>query len=232
MLFRSELVAEGSNSAGKAQQQFALYSNSLEASTNRLTNQWQKFFNSITKGNGSLVLFNNTLTQLMKLLNLIGPLKSALGLVSFTSSLKKSINLFNNLNERLKENQELKSDFNQKVQYIKENKDYTEDEKRRKIGDLRNEKDEISFNNTKFFESAGKSAKQYVERINDISKQHAAIDRAININSKSFSKFKKKLNDYSSGIKKFAAGANFGLKEIGKTALKVKIGRASCRERV
>lgn len=216
-----ELVAEGSNSAGKAQQQFALYSNSLEASTSRLTNQWQKFFNNITKGNGSLVLFNNALTQLMKLLNLIGPLKSALGLVSFTSSLKKSINLFNNLNERLKENQELKNNFNQKVQYIKDNKDYTEDEKRKKIGDLRNEKDEINFNNAKFFENAGKSAKQYVKRINDISKQHAIIDRAININSKSFTKFKKKLNDYSSGIKKFAAGANFGLKEIGKTALKV-----------
>ena len=55
------LVNSSTESSGRAQKQFALYSNSLEAATNRLTNQWEIFFNSITKGNGILVTFENSI---------------------------------------------------------------------------------------------------------------------------------------------------------------------------
>lgn len=68
-----ELVNEGTNSAGKASQQFALYQNSLTASTQRLENQWQKFYNSITSGDTLLKGFYNTLTSIMTIVNKLGP---------------------------------------------------------------------------------------------------------------------------------------------------------------
>ena len=86
------LVNSSTESSGRAQKQFALYSNSLEAATNRLTNQWEIFFNSITKGNGILVTFENTLSKLLEILNhdWVGPIKTLLGLVTITKGLNNA----------------------------------------------------------------------------------------------------------------------------------------------
>lgn len=73
-----ELVNEGTNSSGKASQQFALYQDSLTASTQRLENQWQKLYNSITGGDTILKGFYNTLTNIMTIVNKLGPGLSAL----------------------------------------------------------------------------------------------------------------------------------------------------------
>ena len=86
------LVNSSTESTGRAQKQFALYSNSLEAATNRLTNQWEIFFNSITKGNGILVTFENILSKLLELLNQdwIGPIHTLFGLVDITKALNNT----------------------------------------------------------------------------------------------------------------------------------------------
>ena len=68
-----ELVNEGTNSAGKASQQFSLYQDSLTASTQRLENQWQKFYNSVTSGDSILKGFYNILTNIMTIVNKLGP---------------------------------------------------------------------------------------------------------------------------------------------------------------
>lgn len=86
-----ELVAEGSNSSGKAQQQFALYGESLEASTKRLNNEWEKFFNQITSGNGVMKGFNSLLASLMGIINEIGPIETALGLGNFIRLMRKGM---------------------------------------------------------------------------------------------------------------------------------------------
>ena len=94
-----QLVAEGSNSAGKAQQQFALYQNSLEAATNRLTNQWQVFFNEITQGNGVLIKFYNSLSSILGILTDLGPLLTTGGLVAFTTQARKALNTVENIKQ-------------------------------------------------------------------------------------------------------------------------------------
>lgn len=104
-----ELVAEGSNSSGKAQQQFALYSNSLEASTKKLNNEWERFFNQITQGNGLLKNFNSLLTFLMKIVNDIGPIGTVLGLSNFIRLMRKGITIvedFSSDTEKLVDNEE------------------------------------------------------------------------------------------------------------------------------
>lgn len=83
-----ELVEEGSNSAGKSYQQFALYSNSLEASTQRLENQMQIFFNQLSAGGGVLSTINNLLTGLMTIINKIGAIPAGAGLVTLIASMR------------------------------------------------------------------------------------------------------------------------------------------------
>lgn len=94
-----ELVAEGSNSAGKSQKQFALYQNSLEAATNRLTNQWQVFFNEITQGNGVLVKLYNFLSSILGVLTDLGPLLTTGGLIAFTTQARKALNIVENIKQ-------------------------------------------------------------------------------------------------------------------------------------
>lgn len=94
-----ELVAEGSNSAGKSQKQFALYQNSLEAATNRLTNQWQVFFNEITQGNGVLVKLYNFLSSILGVLTDLGPVLTTGGLVAFTVQARKALGTVENIKQ-------------------------------------------------------------------------------------------------------------------------------------
>lgn len=68
-----ELVEESTNSDGKATEQFALYQDSLTASTERLNNEWEKFYNNILKNDSGLKILKNGLSALLKIANKIGP---------------------------------------------------------------------------------------------------------------------------------------------------------------
>lgn len=139
-----ELVAEGSNSAGKAQQQFALYQNSLEASTQRLNNEWEKFFNQITSGNGLMKNFNDFLTSTMKIINNIRPIGTALGLIGFVSQLRKSLNNISSFNKGIEEIQSKEEIFKSvmstenDIKKYKENKIFNKEQKKNGINIARN----------------------------------------------------------------------------------------------
>lgn len=138
-----ELVAEGSNSAGKAQEQFGLYTDSLEASTNRLTNQWEKFFNSITAGNGVIKIATDGLTALMKVINSIGPIGTALGLSTLIVQLRKGINNINFFKEGIDQLQNSKRGLQyfqtaeSKINAVKNTNLLTDDEKAERIHQIK-----------------------------------------------------------------------------------------------
>ena len=73
-----QLVEESTNSDGKATEQFALYQESLTASTERLNNEWEKFYNSIAKNDNYLKAFKGTMTGVLKVANQLGPIWSAI----------------------------------------------------------------------------------------------------------------------------------------------------------
>lgn len=73
-----ELVGEANNSNGKATQQFALYQNSLTASTQRLNNEWEKFYNNILKNDSGLKMLSNSATGLLGIANKLGPVLTTL----------------------------------------------------------------------------------------------------------------------------------------------------------
>lgn len=67
-----ELVNESSNSAGKANQQFALYQDSLTASTQKLNNEWEKFYNNILNNDKLLKSLKNVGSSLLSIANNAG----------------------------------------------------------------------------------------------------------------------------------------------------------------
>lgn len=211
-----ELVAEGSNSAGKAQQQFALYSNSLEASSKRLNNEWEKFFNQITSGNGMLSNLNNTLTFLMKIINKIGPLGTALGLTSLISSLRKGINLFSNLNEKIKQNIDDNKFYEIDRRNIDENSEWNDETKSAKKGELENNlnKNNEKFNN--YLKDLGPAAEKYSEKLKEINNNQENLIDKINASDKKFKSFKITAVKGSSAIKKAMAGMPIVIGQIGK----------------
>lgn len=160
-----ELVNEGSNSAGKSQQQFLLYSKSLEASSSRLKNQWEKFFNEITKGNGTISVLTDGLTTLMKVINQIKPLGAALGLVSFTRSAKISLNRLEELNNLLKDRAERTRTKDNEIVKINSNKDYDDDKKRAEIDSIKNE---YATQTKEDFEKLTKAEESYIKGMEKI----------------------------------------------------------------
>ena len=178
-----QLVAEGSNSAGKAQQQFALYSNSLEASTQRLNNEWEKFFNKITSGNGLIKNFNDFLTFTMKIINNIGPIGTALGLIGFISQLRKSINNISSFNKSIEEIQNKKEVLNKvlsteaNIKEYKKDKTLSKEQKKHGINTVKNNNKQTLIDNG-FVTQANKEWEtrkiiQYKEVIKDINNQLA-----------------------------------------------------------
>ena len=212
-----ELVAEGSNSAGKAQQQFALYSNSLEASTNRLTNQWEKFFNSMTQGNGVISGINNSLTTLMKLVNLIGPLGTVLGITSFISSARKGINLFSNLNEKVKENKQLNDTYNSEVIDIEQSK-FSDEEKTNRKNTAEYTRNKGLNENYNYFKQMGPVAEKYTQSIKDINEQQILFRENLNKDDKHLKGFKTSVNNATTSIKKGIAGIPLAIEQV-KTAV-------------
>lgn len=172
-----ELVSEGSNSAGKAQQQFELYSNSLEASTSRLTNQWQKFFNEITQGNGLVANFNNILTKLMQIINIIGPIGTALGLTGLLKLGRQTINLFANLKNNFDDIDNLKEEFEIKSQVINDTKEYDGAKKKAELFKL-----EIDYKNklAKAQKELNKNTLGYSEELINNKKRQKELSEELN----------------------------------------------------
>ena len=209
-----ELVEEGTNSAGKAQQQFALYSNSLEAASNRLTNQWEKFFNSITQGNGLIATLTNTLTGLMKIVNTIGPIGSALGLTSLISSARKGINYFANLNNKIKEIKNLDIQYQNTRNTINNATGLSGAEKQQLRKKARENYNSNLINNQTALEKLGPEAVNYKKRMDEIVESHDNWIKKIDESNKPLKNLRKKGVGALTGIKKAGAGVPVVFKQI------------------
>lgn len=210
-----ELVKEGSNSAGKAQQQFALYSNSLEASANRLTNQWEKFFNDITKGNGLVANFNNVLTTLMKIVNQIGPIGTALGIGSLIKSTREAITIFHNLNETIENRKNRTRDFKQNKIDIKDSKDDNAETKKDKI-----EKLQIDYKKKmkRDLEELTTAEVSYLTTLEKINRKQKILEHRFESSGKILDKFKYNIGSIGNNLSKFWASVKLGAEQV-KTAL-------------
>lgn len=114
-----ELVNESTQSEGKATQQFALYQRSLTASTQRLNNEWEKFYNSIFKNDGLLKGFTDTLTKLLKVMNKIGPELSVIFSVGIVKGLRDGMNFISYFKSNLKELHEQLLDTSNIIQSVR-----------------------------------------------------------------------------------------------------------------
>lgn len=196
-----QLVAEGSNSAGKAQQQFALYSNSLQASANRLTNEWEKFFNSITQGNGLISNFNNILTLVMRTINQIGPIGTVIGLSSLILSLRKSINLFDTLKTKIKDAENLRTTYKNGKQTIKES-NLSSLEKKDALKKLKSDYNDDKIDINTFFKNSGPEVEKYAKQMQKITRHQQAFNKIIDKSSVRFKSFRKAGVAATTSIKK------------------------------
>lgn len=210
-----ELVAEGSNSAGKAQQQFALYSNSLEAATNRLTNQWEKFFNSITRGNGLISKFTNTLTGLMKIVNTLGPIGTVLGIGSLIKSTREAINTFDTLSKVVEDRKNRDSEYSTIMSDIKNSDSLTKSEKKDAYSKARSDYLKAR---AKDIENLNASEAKYLNTITKIEKQQQLLDSELKNSSNFVNKLKYNIGTLGNNSKKFWASFKLGASQA-KAAL-------------
>lgn len=206
-----ELVAEGSNSAGKAQQQFALYSNSLEASTNRLTNQWEKFFNSITRGNSLIVNITNSLTNFMKVLNAIGPIGTVLGLTAFIKNSRSVVNQIARLNEVIKNQSDRNTSSKIEQDIINNDSTLGNDEKQRKIQEIKNR---YILEETQELSQLTKIQKEYVTNAGKIKKTINDINNSFATQKGIIPSLQKNYKKLGQGIKYIGATAKVTFAEI------------------
>lgn len=199
-----ELVAEGSNSAGKAQEQFGLYVESLEASTNRLTNQWEKFFNSITSGNGLIKTTTDLLTQLMRIANDIGPIGTVLGLSGLIMQLRKGVNEINNFNNAVQEFRERPTALKYfqtaqaKINNIKQNNDLSIEDKTEQVTNIKSRVNKFSnkhgltnvLSNTNDVSKIIKYQQEIDKTNTKISLQNSLLDKITLTGSKTWSSIK------------------------------------------
>lgn len=205
-----ELVAEGSNSAGKAQQQFALYSNSVEAATNRLTNQWEKFFNSITQGNGLIVKFTNTLTGLMKIVNTIGPIGTILGIGTLSKTMRGAIQDFKNLNDVIENRKERKNTLKEIFSDISDSDLSTEDKKKER----NNVRSVYMKEQLKDLDGLNKSQIKYLTSIERIEKQQDKLNQTLSNSPKILDKIKRFTGTAKNDFSKFVASAKLGASQL------------------
>lgn len=210
-----ELVAEGSNSAGKAQQQFALYSNSLEAATNRLTNQWEKFFNDITKGNGLVATLTNSLTGLMKIANKIRPIGTILGLGEGIKLARSLVTTFDNLSSTIEGRKNLSSNFKDTRQIINDDLSLKNSEKKQKL-----EQATIDFNREKGKSLANLSKAQikYVSSIERADRIQKVYNHKIEKMPKIMRPAASAITQVSTNTKKLWASIKLGANQV-KTQL-------------
>ena len=210
-----ELVTEGSNSAGKAQQQFALYSNSLEAAANRLTNQWEKFFNSITRGNGLISKFTNTLTGLMKIVNILGPIGTVLGIGSLIKSTREAINTFDTLSKVVEDRKNRDSEYSTIMSDIKNSDSLTKSEKKDAYSKARSDYLKAR---AKDIENLNASEAKYLNTITKIEKQQQLLDSELKNSSNFVNKLKYNIGTLGNNSKKFWASFKLGASQA-KVAL-------------
>ena len=97
-----ELIEESQDSAGKSTEQFTLYQDSLTGATARLQNESQKLYANITSEDGALKAWYNALTEILKIINKIGPgMTVAFGVVG-TGALKSFLNKINQVSNKIK----------------------------------------------------------------------------------------------------------------------------------
>lgn len=105
-----ELVEESTNSDGKATEQFALYQDSLTASTERLNNEWEKFYNNILKNDSGLKILKNGLSALLKIANKIGPTLTTIFGMGLLGGTRKVFTQISNIRDEIKKlNQDILS---------------------------------------------------------------------------------------------------------------------------
>lgn len=99
-----ELIEESQDSAGKSTEQFTLYQDSLTGATARLQNEWQKLYADITNEDGALKIWYNSLSEILKIVNKIGPgMTLAFGVLG-TGALKKALNIAHQFSNKIKNN--------------------------------------------------------------------------------------------------------------------------------
>lgn len=101
-----QLVSESTNSGGKAASQFALYQSSLSASTERLNNEWEKFYNNILKNDTALKAFSNTATGLLQIANKLGAIPTTVLGGSALAGLRALFVQFSKFKAEVKESNE------------------------------------------------------------------------------------------------------------------------------
>lgn len=101
-----QLVSESTNSSGKAASQFALYQSSLSASTERLNNEWEKFYNNILKNDTALKTFSNTATGLLQIANKLGAIPTTVLGGSALAGLRTLFVQFSKFKAEVKESNE------------------------------------------------------------------------------------------------------------------------------
>ena len=202
-----ELVAEAANSNGKAQRQFALYNQSLESSTNRLTNQWEKFLSSITSGNGLIKNATDLLTGLMKVINAIGPIGTALGLTAFLAQMKGAVNQINLFKDATNQLDFTKND--KIINAFRRDSGVSEEDKRKLIGESNIP---ITEDQLKSFEKIA----SYKADISQINNQIKAIDPNLGKISKGFQKIKLSGQKGWNSIKIGAVTAGEAVKAFGR----------------
>ena len=207
-----ELVAEGSNSAGKAQQQFALYSNSLEAAANRLTNQWEKFFNDITKGNGLVANFTNILTGLMKIVNTIGPIGTALGLGEGVKLARDIVSTFDSLKETVKKRSNNEIDFADEKNSINGDDKLSAEDRVKKLDEATKNYNKNQLDSLKGLTEA---QVKYINSVEQINKQQEVFNKKIKTMPKLVQPAAKALGNLKTGTQKAFASIKLGAKQVG-----------------
>ena len=97
-----ELVEEATDSTGKSTEQFALYEDSLTGATARLKNQVEVFYGKLSQGDGLLKSLANAGTELLKVINTLGPKTSMLAGLLGLQGARKGLNLLDEYKNRIK----------------------------------------------------------------------------------------------------------------------------------
>lgn len=230
-----ELVEEGSNSAGKSYQQFALYSDSLEASTKRLENQMQIFFNNLSKGGGILSSFNDILATFMKLVNFMGAIPATAGLVAFISSMRGIANDSSRLIKVWQQFSNINKTFNDKnVALIRETLQKVDSKKitakegkseykqqRKNLFNTRNELLNKEGGAMEEFNKLDAKSQQLIKNLREIDRQTALSIQNTIKQGKSFENLRIKWIQFQGTAKSTLATMTYGIKAVGTALISV-----------
>ena len=98
-----ELIATSSESAGQSTKLFRIYQDSLTASTKRLKNESEKFYGNLLSKDGIVKGFTDILTNLLKVINKIGPGLTLLAAIPIAKGIRGGVNAIGKLSMSLKD---------------------------------------------------------------------------------------------------------------------------------